>query len=135
MERTGVSGKPVDPVWSAAVEGWGAKSHAVRQRPGTKPDQREAPWMAARRAPGLLKPRVGPPPELRAVRDLPRPRVSLGPTRTQAKNRVEKIWEDTNIQLASVVSEVCGKRARRLVEALGAGARDAATRSARALGR
>ena len=42
--------------------------------------------------------------------------------------------EDTNSILASVVSEVYGKRARRMWEALVAGERDAAKRSAMALG-
>jgi transposase len=55
-------------------------------------------------------------------------------TRTQAKNRVYKILEDTNIKLASVVSDVFGKSARRMLEALVAGERDAAKLSAMALG-
>jgi hypothetical protein len=55
-------------------------------------------------------------------------------TRTPAKNRVSKIVEDTNIKLASVVSEVFGKSARRMLEALVAGERDAAKLSVRALG-
>ena len=71
---------------------------------------------------------------MRALRDLTRTRVSLVQTRTPAKNRVYKILEDTNITLASVVSDVCGKSARRMVEALVAGARDAAKLSAMALG-
>ena len=71
---------------------------------------------------------------MRALRDLTRTRVSLVQTRTQAKNRVYKILEDTNLTLASVVSEVFGKSARRLLEALVAGARDAAKLSAMALG-
>jgi transposase len=55
-------------------------------------------------------------------------------TRTPAKNRVYKMWEDTNIPLASVGSEVCGQRAWRLVEALVAGERDAVQLAAMALG-
>ena len=55
-------------------------------------------------------------------------------TRTQAKHRVSKSLEDTNSKLASVVSEVLGKRARRLLEAVVAGARDAAQLSGMALG-
>ena len=55
-------------------------------------------------------------------------------TRTQAKNRVYKIVEDTNLTRASVVSEVCGKRARRMLEAWVAGERGAAKLSVMALG-
>jgi hypothetical protein len=43
-----------------------AQSHAVRQRPGKKTDEREAPWIAALRAPGLSQPSFVPPPALRA---------------------------------------------------------------------
>jgi hypothetical protein len=53
---------------------------------------------------------------------------------THATNRIDTRREDTNITLASVVSEVCGKSARRMLEALGAGARDPAKLSAMALG-
>jgi transposase len=55
-------------------------------------------------------------------------------TRTQAKNRVDKSLADTNSKLARVGSEVCGKRARRLLEALVAGERDAAKLAVMALG-
>jgi transposase len=134
MESTGVSWKPVYHVLSETVEGCVANSHDVRQRPGKKTDKRDATWIAELLAHGLIQPSVVPPPEMRALRDLTRPRVSLVQTRTHAKNRVYKILEDTNITLASVVSEVCGKSARRMLEALVAGERDAAKLSAMALG-
>ena len=135
MERTGVYWKPVSHVLREVVEVCVAKSQDVRQRPGQKTDEREATWMAERLAHGLIQPRVVPPPAMRAFRDLTRTRVSLVQTRTQAKHRVSKIVADTNLTLASVVSEVCGKHARRLLEALVAGERDAAQLSVMALGR
>jgi hypothetical protein len=46
MERTGVYGKPVSHVLSAVVEVCVPHSHDVRQRPGTKTDERDATWMA-----------------------------------------------------------------------------------------
>ena len=60
--------------------------------------------------------------------------MALVPTRTQAKNRVDKLLEDTNIKLAIVVSDVFGKSGRRMLDALVAGERDPATLSALALG-
>jgi transposase len=111
-----------------------ANGQDVRQRPGKKTDTRDATWIAELLAHGLIKPSFVPPPEMRALRDLTRTRVSLVQTRTQAKNRVHKILEDTNIELASVVSDVFGKSVRRLLEALVADARDAAKLSAMALG-
>jgi hypothetical protein len=55
-------------------------------------------------------------------------------TRPPAKNRVYKMLADTNIKLASVVSDVFGKSGRRMLEALIAGARDPHQLSALALG-
>jgi transposase len=133
MERTGVYWKPVSHVLSAVVEVCVAQSQDVRQRPGTKTDESEATWMAELLAPGLIQPSFVPPPAMRAWRDLTRTRVSLVQTRTQAQNRVSKIVEDTNIQLASVVSDVCGKRARRMLVAWVAGERDAAQLAVMAL--
>ena len=134
MESTGVYWQPVYQVLSEAVEVCVANSQDVRQRPGKKTDKRDATWIAELLAHGLIKPSFVPPPEIRALRDLTRTRVSLVQTRTQAKNRVYKILEDTNIKLASVVSDVFGKSARRMLEALVAGERDAAKLSAMALG-
>jgi transposase len=134
MESTGVYWKPVYHVLSEAVEVCVANSHDVRQRPGQKTDQRDATWIAELLAHGLIKPSFVPPPEIRALRDLTRTRVSLVQTRTQAKNRVYKMLEDTNIKLASVVSDVFGKSGRRMLDALVAGERDPQKLSAMALG-
>jgi transposase len=134
MESTGVYWKPVYHVLSEVVEVCVANSQDVRQRPGKKTDESDATWIAELLAHGLIQPSFVPPPEIRALRDLTRTRVSLVQTRTQAKNRVYKILEDTNIKLASVVSDVFGKSARRMLEALVAGERDAAKLSVMALG-
>ena len=75
-----------------------------------------------------------PPPKSRALRDLTRTRVSLVQTRTQSKNRVYKILEDSKIKLASVVSDLFGKSARRMLDALVSGERDPQKLSAMALG-
>ena len=83
MERTGVYWKPAYHVLSDAVKVWGANSHDVQQRPGQKTDKRDATWVAELLAHGLIKPSFVPPPEIRALRDLTRTRVSLVQTRTQ----------------------------------------------------
>src|SRR5262249_52620873 len=131
---TGVSWKPGYHGLRAAVEVCVAHSQEGRPRPGTKTDEREATGMAALLAHGVITPSCVAPPAVRAGRDLTRTPGALGQTRTQAKNRASKILADTNLTLASVGSEVLGKSARRLWEALVAGARDAARLSARALG-
>jgi transposase len=134
IESTGVYWKPVYHVLSEAVEVHLANSRDVRQRPGKKTDKRDATWIAELLAHGLITPSFVPPPKIRALRDLTRTRVSLVQMCTQAKNRIYKILEDTNIKLASVVSDLFGKSARRMLEALVAGERDPAKLSAMALG-
>jgi transposase len=134
LESTGVYWQPVYHVRSEAVEVVLANSRDVRQRPGKKTDKSDATWMADLLAHGLITPSFVPPPQIRAFRDLTRTRVSLVQRRTQAKNRVYQMLEDTNIKLASVVSDVFGQSGRRRLDALVAGARDPAKLSARALG-
>jgi transposase len=134
LESTGVYSKPVYHVLSDTVDVHLANSRDVRQRTGKKTDKRDATWIAELLAHGLITPRCVPPPTIRALRDLTRTRVSLVQTRTQSKNRVYKILEDTNIKLARVVSDVFGTSARRMLDALMCGARDPAKPSVMALG-
>jgi transposase len=69
------------------------------------------------------------------LRDLTRTRVALVQTRSQSKNRVYKILEDTNIKVASVVSDLFGVSGRRMLAALIAGERDLQKLAALALGK
>jgi transposase len=134
LESTGVYWKPVSHVLSDTVDVHLAKSRDVRQRPGKKTDKSDATWIADLLAHGLITPSFVPPPPIRALRDLTRTRVSLVQMRPQAKNRVDKILEDTNIKLATVVSDVFGTSARLMLEALVAGERDPQKLSVMALG-
>src|SRR5205814_5758449 len=61
---------------------------------------------------------------IQALRELTRTRVGLIQTRTQAKNRVTKVLEDTNIKVASVVADLFGVSGRRMLAALIAGERN-----------
>jgi transposase len=125
MESTGVYWKPVYHVLVGVVEVMVGNAREMRPRPGKKTDKADARWIAELLAHGLIRPSFVPPPEIRALRDLTRTRVGLVQTRTQAKNRVQKVLEDSNIKLASVVSDVFGKRGRRMLQALIAGEHDA----------
>jgi transposase len=95
-----------------------------RRRPGRKTDKADARWIAELLAHGLIRPSFLPPPPIQALRDLTRTRVALVQSRSQAKNRVHKILEDTNIKLASVVADLFGVSGRRMLAALIAGERD-----------
>jgi transposase len=110
-------------------------AHDMRPRPGKKTDKADARWIAELLAQGLIRPRFVPPPAIRALRDLPRTRVGFVQTRTQAKNRGQKVLEDSNIKRASVASDVCGTSGRRMLEALIAGECDAQKLASMARGR
>ena len=68
------------------------------------------------------------------MRDGTRTRVALVQTRSQSKNRVHKLLEDTNLKLGSVVSDLFGVTGRRMLAALVAGARDPQVLASLALG-
>ena len=134
MESTGVYWKPVYHVWAGVFEVFVGKAYDSRRRPGKRTDKADARWIAALLAHGLIRPSFLPPPMSQALRDLTRTRVALIQTRTQAKNRIQAVLEDTNIKLASVASEVFGKSGRRMLAALIGGERDPHTLAALALG-
>ena len=96
----------------------------MRRRPGKKTDKLDADWISELLAHGLIAPSFVPPPHIAALRDLTRTRASLVQTRSQAKNRVHKILQDTNIKLSSVVTDLFGKSGRAMLEALVSGERD-----------
>jgi transposase len=64
------------------------------------------------------------PPWQRELRDLCRYRRTLIQERTREKQRAEKLLEDTQIKLSSVISDIFGKSGRDMLEALIAGQRD-----------
>ena len=84
----------------------------------------DARWIAELLAHDLIRPSFIPPPPIQALRELTRTRVGLIQTRTQAKNRVTKVLEDTNIKVASVVADLFGVSGRRMLAALIAGERN-----------
>lgn len=61
LARPGVSWRPVSHGLVGPVDVRVGPPHAMRRRPGHKTDQAEARWMAARRTPGLIRPRCLPP--------------------------------------------------------------------------
>ena len=124
MASTGVYWKPVYPVLAGTVEVFIGNAHEMRSRPGKKTDKRDAAWIAELLAHGLIRPSFGPPPDICALRDVTRTRVAFVQTRSQSKNRVHKLLEDTNLKLGSVVSDLFGVTGRRMLAALVAGERD-----------
>ena len=126
MEATGVYWRPV---WHVLVELDGAElllcnAHHVKNLPGRKTDVADSAWLCQLLECGLLRGSFVPPPEIARLRDLTRYRTKLVQDRARETQRIQKLLEDANIKLDSVVTDVLGKAARRMLEALMAGERD-----------
>jgi transposase len=128
MEATGVSWKPV---WHVLVELDAGlmlcNAHHVKNLPGRKTDVADAVWLCQLLECGLLRGSFVPPTEIAELRDLTRYRTKLVQDRARETQRLQKLLEDANIKLDSVATDVLGKGARRMIEALIAGERDVET--------
>jgi len=135
MESTGVYWKPVYNLLEGHVEILLVNAHHVKQVPGRKSDVSDAEWLADLLRHGLLRGSFVPPRPQRELRDLTRQRSNLVREKAAVVNRLQKVLEDTNIKLASVVSDVMGVSARAMLEEIVAGQSDPAVLAELARGR
>lgn len=126
MEATGVYWRPVWHVLEdlVGVELLLVNAYHVKNVPGRKTDVSDAAWLAQLLECGLLKGSFVPPPVIARLRDLTRYRKKLVEARASETQRIQKLLEDAGIKLDSVVSDVLGKSAREMLDALIAGVRD-----------
>ena len=92
--------------------------------PGRKTDASDAEWIADLLAHGLLKPSFVPPVAFQDLRDWNRLRVKQVEERNRIQNRIEKVLEDTNRKLGTVVSDVLGVTGRLILQAILTGKTD-----------
>lgn len=121
MESTGVYWKPVFNILEADFEILLVNARHVKNVPGHKTDRRDSRWLTKLLLSGLLKGSFIPPVEIRQLRDLTRYKRKLTQHVAAEKNRLQKILEDANLKLSSVVSDSFGVSATRIIEALLAG--------------
>jgi transposase len=91
---------------------------------GRKSDPSDAALLARAGASGMVMASFVPSRAIRELRDLTRRRSELVVARGQEVQRLEKELEDTGMKLTSVLSDVTGVSARRILGALIAGQRD-----------
>lgn len=118
MESTGVYWKPVYNILENEFGVMIVNAYHIKFVPGRKSDVSDAQWIAELLQHGLLKASYVPEQPQRDLRDLIRYRTSLVQDRTREINRVQKVLEDANIKLASVISDVLGVSGREMLEAL-----------------
>jgi transposase len=125
MESTSTYWKPPFYLLEDATECWVVNARDVKNVPGRpKTDRLDAVWLCKLAERGMLRPSFIPPPWQRELRDMCRYRRVLVQERTREKQRAEKLLEDTQIKLSSVISDIFGKSGRDMLEALIAGQHD-----------
>jgi transposase len=130
MEATGVYGKPVWHVLEDTLTLVLANAAHIRNVPGRKTDMNDATWIADLLAHGLITASMVPPAPIQALRDLTRTRRQLVRELGQHTQRVQRVLEDANVKLSSVMSDVLGASGRRILDALIAGEEDPLTLAA-----
>ncbi|MGH3980178.1 MAG: IS110 family transposase [Pseudonocardiaceae bacterium] len=125
MEATSDYWKPV--FYLLEAEGftcWLLNAKHVKNVPGRpKTDKIDAVWLAKVVERGMCSPSLVHPKPIRQLRDLTRYRRSLIRERTREKQRCEKLLEDAQIKLSSVISDIFGVSGREMLAALIAGQR------------
>jgi transposase len=124
LESTGEYWRPVYNVLEGDYELLLVNARHVKQVPGRKTDVKDAEWLADLLKHGLLRASYVPDKSQRQLRDLTRYRTKLVQQRAQVVNRLQKVLEDANIKLSSVVTDVLGVSGRAMLEALIAGETD-----------
>ncbi|MEU5002042.1 IS110 family transposase [Streptomyces sp. NPDC021622] len=137
MESTGAYWKSFFVLLEArGLQCWLVNARDVKNVPGRpKTDRLDAVWLAKLTERGMLRPSFVPPKPVRQLRDLTRTRTVLLQERTRHKQRIEKILEDAQIKVSSVVTDLFGVSGRSMLEALIAGERNPRTLAGLARGR
>lgn len=121
MEATGVYWKPVWHLLEGRFELVLANAQHIRNVPGRKTDVNDAMWIADLLAHGLIRSSFVPPALIQELRDLTRTRKQLVREISQHTLRIQKVLEDANIKVGSVLSSVVGRSGRAMLEAIIAG--------------
>lgn len=124
MESTGVYWKPIFNILEDAFEILLVNARHLKNVPGRKTDKADSRWICKLLISGLLKGSFVPPENIRELRDLSRYRSKLTGQIASEKNRMQRILEDANIKLSSVVTDTSGVVATKLIDGLIAGRKD-----------
>jgi transposase len=125
MEATSSYWKPPFYLLEDDIECWVVNARDVKNVPGrAKTDKLDAVWLAKLAERGMLRPSFIPARPQRQLRDLTRYRRTLVQERTREKQRAEKLLEDAQVKLSSVISDIFGASGRDMLAALIAGQRD-----------
>jgi transposase len=115
MESTGVYWKPVFNVLGDDFQILLVNARHVKNVPGHKTDKKDSCWLSKLLLSGLLKGSFIPERPIRELRDLTRYRTKLVNQISAERNRFQKILEDANIKLSSVLNDVFGATGTKII--------------------
>lgn len=127
MESTGVYWKPLWNILEGNFELLLVNAKHIKQLPGRKTDIKDCEWIAQLLQHGLLPNSFVPDRKMRELRDLTRYRIKLIQEKAATANRIQKVFEDANIKLASVATDVLGTSGRLMINKIIDGEEDPKT--------
>jgi transposase len=124
MEATGVYWRPIWHILDGEFTLVLANASHVKNVPGRKTDVNDATWIADLLAHGLIRGSFVPEAPIQELRMLTRTRKQLVRERASHAQRVDKVLQDANIKLGSVLSDVMGTSGRAILAAIVDGVTD-----------
>ena len=118
MESTGSYWKPVFNILEEQLAVFLANPEEVKGRKGHKTDHKDSWWLAHLLRHAMIRPSFIPPRAIRELRDLTRRRKQLLHAATSERNRIQKVLEDANVKLSSVLADLFGASGQLMLEAL-----------------
>ncbi len=118
MESTGPYWKPIFNILEDSVIVILANGEQVKARRGHKTDWKDCVGLADLLRHGMVRPSFIPPRAIRELRDLTRRRKRILGDASSERNRVQKVLEDANVKLSSVLTDVFGASGQLMLEAL-----------------
>jgi len=113
MESAGIYWKPVFNILGDDFKILLVNARHVKNVSGHKSDKKDSRWLAKLLLSGLLKGSFIPERPIRELWDLTRYKTKLTNQVTAEKNRFQKILEDANIKLSSVLNDVLGQQVQK----------------------
>ena len=124
MESTGVYWKPVFNILEEDFEIILVNARHIKNVPCHKTDKKDSRWIAKLLLSGLLNGSFIPKLSIRELRDLTRYKRKLVEQISSYKNRIQKIFEDANIKLSSVLNDMSDAVATKIIDELISGEED-----------
>jgi transposase len=121
MEATGIYWRPVWHVLEADFDLVLANAMHIKNVPGRKTDVNDAMWIADLLAHGLIRGSFVPPTAVQELRTLTRTRKQLVRERAAHVQRIDKVLQDANLKLGSVLTDIMGQSGRAVLTAIVSG--------------